>query len=317
MKNLFPCTLLRSCKIPSSTIISTKIRTLPIFYNACSSQLPLYPSRLDLPFVKNFRTISCAQNLSSTVEYSSTSNDSFLNLDPKQNQTSFSNSSNLESVSETKTEDGNDKVIHIFMKNTPRHTGRKCQTEDPSPLSRKQNSSKPIISPPPITITSTNIFVREEYRQKKPRIYNGKMLIGYNKVLMEKWNTFSDEEKRPYIEKAKIERLKLQENLKEWWENVDLNLVKLENKRRENINAIRKAKGKYKMPLLKNPFLEKNNTPNAFCIFLKNEKSNYSHLRPTEQFKAVARDWKELSDEEKGYYNDLYNEEIKKANPEL
>ncbi|PVV03351.1 hypothetical protein BB560_002178 [Smittium megazygosporum] len=180
------------------------------------------------------------------------------------------------------------------------------------PKSRKMtNSIKPIVKPPKISTNPFNLYCKDQITalfDENPQFQLD--ISSQVKILLEKWRTLSDEEKKPFKEKAQERKSILIKEAEQWWENVDPNLVKLENIRRKNINVERKESGKPLLREIKNPFAPKS-LPTAYAIFVKDVYSLFLNVGPAERMKSIAQKWNHLSQDEKQKYKERFLESKK------
>ncbi|PVV02371.1 hypothetical protein BB560_003172 [Smittium megazygosporum] len=181
---------------------------------------------------------------------------------------------------------------------------QKIQQMQEKEFEKKLNSKHKLINPPSLRkVTPVNIFIKESYKlanlpEKSTLNQRINVLIDARK----KWNQLSSEVKAEYYKKADQENLELIQKAKEWWANPDWELLKLENKRIERINASRKSVGKKPLSIIKNPFIKKrqNNTYAVFTkhMYSKNLVSGEIHLSS----KTLSQLWKNLPESEKLKY---------------
>ncbi|PVV04633.1 hypothetical protein BB560_000856 [Smittium megazygosporum] len=121
------------------------------------------------------------------------------------------------------------------------------------------------------------------------------------KNLQNQWKSLSEEEKAIYEKKADEANAERIKQAKEWWDNVDPELVKLENLRIDRINVKRKEQGLKREGKVKNPFF--NGGKPAYAAFVKDMYSqNIVSGNPIENSKHVSEIWKTLSQQEKDFY---------------
>ncbi|PVU88823.1 hypothetical protein BB561_005681 [Smittium simulii] len=133
------------------------------------------------------------------------------------------------------------------------------------------------------------------------------------KIMSKKWKLMSESEKLEYEQKMKLLKHSYTAELHKWWDNVDKNLVKLENRRRRVINKIRKANGICKLSLLVDP-REPTRPSTAYYLFVKDIKeSNNQELaaRYIDFSKYTSAKWKELPESEKDIYRNKFTSAFK------
>ncbi|PVV02856.1 hypothetical protein BB560_002675 [Smittium megazygosporum] len=176
-------------------------------------------------------------------------------------------------------------------------------------LDKQLNSIRKLIHPPSITKISGRIeFMRDRLNSLKSSMNgNASVLTSSLKTLHQEWTNLDPKEKERYNVIAESRNSERLAKAREWWSKADLNMVKLENKRRKNLNVARKAQGKHPLHKIANPFAEKVlYSPFSFFIseFSKNSKLNDS-LGPFSLAKA-ATTWNSLSEAEKETYRSAH-----------
>ncbi|PVV00575.1 hypothetical protein BB560_005040 [Smittium megazygosporum] len=174
-----------------------------------------------------------------------------------------------------------------------------------SEIERKLTSHKKLFKQPSFTkkISPYTLYISEVSKS-----INSERKLGIreiNSVLKDsnrEWRSLSSEEKEEFKIKAEVINSERLEKAKQWWESIDTNLISMENKRRRNMSAERKAQGVRALPLIINPTKKRNNS-SPYSLFVKETyKSLNTTESPVKLAKIFAEKWKALPEEQKNYY---------------
>ncbi|PVV02375.1 hypothetical protein BB560_003174 [Smittium megazygosporum] len=163
-------------------------------------------------------------------------------------------------------------------------------------------SRKPVIKPPSIRKRSPfMIFVKEFALESKEKNQDSISSSGVVVHASEKWKSLTADEKALYQIKTEEYNAQQLEIAKTWWETADMNLVKLENRRRRNVNARNRALDKNRVSMLRNPFVKKKLNPYiAFAKELYEKKVLSGNL--DNNAKTISKMWNDLSEAQKEKY---------------
>ncbi|PVU97300.1 hypothetical protein BB561_000651 [Smittium simulii] len=155
------------------------------------------------------------------------------------------------------------------------------------------------------------IFVQAEYKRMKsdPNYEIAlKDFVQNAKNISAKWKFITESEKLEYQQTYKIFKEQHTTELYKWWDNVDKNLIKMENRRRRSINKIRKANGIKRLSKLVDPRAPKM-PASAYTMFQMDLKKSNRPDAPTRYIdfsKYTVVKWKKLPESEKNIYKDKY-----------
>ncbi|PVV04043.1 hypothetical protein BB560_001463 [Smittium megazygosporum] len=177
-------------------------------------------------------------------------------------------------------------------------------------IEKKLNRKNRLIIPPSTRKLSVFSFFSKEFFNsiEKPQKPDEKKNTEIFKNAASRWVSLDPKEKARYQKLAANANLERIQKAKEWWANADLELIKLENKRRKKLNIERKALGKRPLAKIKNPFKIKNPSrtltfSSSFTNFIKYVYSKkLVSGNVVKNSKTISEMWKKLSDEEKARY---------------
>ncbi|KAI0746290.1 hypothetical protein C8Q80DRAFT_1271207 [Daedaleopsis nitida] len=161
--------------------------------------------------------------------------------------------------------------------------------------------------PPLKAKTSFNLFIQEQYRLSGPTGDRASFLER-GKELAARWKAMSEEEKKPYVDKAAEAAIEYKKAREEYFTNVDPRIVRA-------LNAQRKAKGQYLVHAPPGLLPRKPLTPylRYFLDVFKTVDlpSDVPVGKDSIAFrsKKVGEMWKVLPAEEKEHYNSLHAKE--------
>ncbi|PVU93740.1 hypothetical protein BB561_003073 [Smittium simulii] len=178
-------------------------------------------------------------------------------------------------------------------------------------LNNKSSVNKRLVVPS-FPSSSRGLFIKDEYAKIKNDLLDSTHVLStQNKIkdISLKWKLMAEAEKLEYEQKYKLLKEQFTATLYKWWDTIDKNLVKMENRRRKNINKIRKSKGINALAMLVDPRAPKR-PPHSYAMFVKDiKKSNHPDLpnNKIDFIKYVAAKWNKLPETEKNIYRDKYN----------
>ncbi|PVU90627.1 hypothetical protein BB561_004798 [Smittium simulii] len=188
---------------------------------------------------------------------------------------------------------------------------KKKATMEKLKLNNKPSANKRLVVPS-FPRSLYRLFIQDEYAKIKNDVLDSTHVLSTKPQLKDislKWKLMAEAEKLEYEQKYKLLKEQFNTTLYKWWDTIDKNLVKMENRRRKNINKIRKDKGINALKMLVDPRAPKR-PPYAYGMFVKDlKKSNHSDL-PTEYIdfiKYAAAKWNKLPESEKDIYRDKSN----------
>ncbi|PVU86028.1 hypothetical protein BB561_006831 [Smittium simulii] len=167
--------------------------------------------------------------------------------------------------------------------------------------------------------SSFKLYIQDELKKIKndPSYTNNSNNLMQNiKNISANWNIMTESEKLEYEQKYKLLKQQHTNELYKWWDNVDKNLIKFENRRRRSFNIINKDTNIRKLPMLVDPRTPKR-PASAYGIFVKVLKqSNHINLptKPVDFIKFAAAIWTQLPESEKDIYRFKYNTAIQLYN---
>ncbi|KAF9451578.1 hypothetical protein P691DRAFT_807432 [Macrolepiota fuliginosa MF-IS2] len=146
------------------------------------------------------------------------------------------------------------------------------------------------------------MFMTEERtRLDKPKNLGESATI--TKTLSQKWATVSDEEKQVYITKAEAEAARRTKEWNEWIAQIDPAVLR-------KINANRAAAGKQR--IIRHTNINGPRRPTtAYLRFFQNFMRENPSIPVKEATQQAAAIWKELPEEKKQPYRNMYEEEKK------
>ncbi|KAF5354050.1 hypothetical protein D9756_007212 [Leucocoprinus leucothites] len=115
-----------------------------------------------------------------------------------------------------------------------------------------------------------------------------------------KWKTMTDEEKKPYQDKANVENEKLTKEYEQWKNSVDPKVLKA-------INNKRKAAGK---PRILGPKSESKMPLTSWIRFLGDFKTQQEPMKYKELLKLAGPAWRDLPADRKKVYEDAYAKDL-------
>ncbi|PVV01016.1 hypothetical protein BB560_004583 [Smittium megazygosporum] len=180
-------------------------------------------------------------------------------------------------------------------------------------IEKKLNSRLRLITPPKMKqAASRNIFIKESFQNRQAldgsnNLRDANLLMRANDL----WKNLRAEEKAKYKKKADELNAERMDLLKEWWDNADEKLIKLENKRVQRINIKNKQENKPLEKKLKNPFLKPTINSNGVnssrkSVYAEFTKDMYAKKvvcgGVINNYKQLSQLWHNLSKEEKDQY---------------
>ncbi|PVU86657.1 hypothetical protein BB561_006610 [Smittium simulii] len=192
-------------------------------------------------------------------------------------------------------------------------------------LHKQLTETAPLIVP--VFVQSAYMhFTQNEFAKIKNDLKDPTLLLKSKKILKDisvSWKLMTEAEKLKHEQKYKLLKEQYTIELYKWWDNVDKNLIKLENRRRRSINKINKGANKHKLSMLVDPRRLKK-PANITALFLIDFQKLNDPEAPTKRVdfvKYCAAKWKLLPETEKNKYRDkymaavkLYKEASKKCN---
>ncbi|PVU93088.1 hypothetical protein BB559_003446 [Furculomyces boomerangus] len=175
----------------------------------------------------------------------------------------------------------------------------------------KLNSSRAIVTPPSShRVNGYTMFFSDFMTDLKSQniTLNIQECASRAKEAGAKWKTLSEAEKNSFEERARVLSEKKQKEHLDWWKNVDPAIIKLENKRRANLNSKLAESGKRKLKKLVNPLIPKKPATPFFLYINDMIKSGEKEesVSIIDFVSDLAKRWNLLSEFEKSKYVDLY-----------
>ncbi|PVU86385.1 hypothetical protein BB561_006724 [Smittium simulii] len=155
--------------------------------------------------------------------------------------------------------------------------------------------------------SSYNLYIQDEYAKLKKDSKDPTLLLESRKILKDislSWKLMNEAEKLEYQRKYKLRKEQFTTELYKWWDNVDKNLIKLENRHRRKINKIRKASGINSLKMLVDPRAPKR-PPAPYVMFVNDlRKSNPpgAPIIKSDFVKYCVAKWAQLPETEKNLY---------------
>ncbi|PVU92933.1 hypothetical protein BB561_003530 [Smittium simulii] len=208
------------------------------------------------------------------------------------------------------------KMKLIQAKNKEKEKKRLEAKKVENKISKMLTGNKKLIKPPPLIYNTYQFYIRDEFKKLKsdpPISIELKKSSQIFSSISKKWKLLTEAEKLEYEQKMKLLKNSYTAELHKWWDDVDKNLVKLENRRRRFTNKIRKAKGMSKLSMLVDPRKPKR-PPAAYVMFSDDlKKSNNLEVpnKNTDFGKYASSKWKELPESEKDIYRNKFTSAFK------
>ncbi|PVU86390.1 hypothetical protein BB561_006719 [Smittium simulii] len=168
------------------------------------------------------------------------------------------------------------------------------------------------LSVPHFLRSSYNVYIQDEFAKIKKVLVNPTQLLkGHKnfKDVSERWSFMNEAEKLKYEQKFILLKEQYTTELYKWWDNIDKNLIKLENRRRRVMNKINKNTNIHKYTMLVDPRAPKRPVVANLMFHIDLEKLNPPDA-PIERIvftKYAAAKWLQLSESEKDIYRVKYN----------
>ncbi|PVU88822.1 hypothetical protein BB561_005680 [Smittium simulii] len=178
-------------------------------------------------------------------------------------------------------------------------------------MSKMLTGNKEIIKMPELIYNPYNFFTKAEFKKLKSDPLITIELKTPTQIftrISKKWKLLTEAEKLEYDQKIKLLKQLYTAKLHKWWDDVDKNLVKLENRRRRFINKIRKANGIRKLSMLVDP--RKPKRPMMVYLMFSDDLKKSNNLevpnKNTDFSKYTSAKWKELPESEKDIYRNKF-----------
>ncbi|KAJ1973862.1 hypothetical protein H4R34_004933 [Dimargaris verticillata] len=171
-----------------------------------------------------------------------------------------------------------------------------------------------VVKPPKTALKGYNVYIRERF-QKEP--HQGKASEALRHI-SQGWHQLSPAEQGAYNQRAAAATVERQQAAKDFYHNLPVAQLELENRRRRQLN---KKKGT-KLPMLKFPDFPKRGR-NPFSIFLAEfirSPSNQHQFDPSRlstAFAAAGQKWRVMPEHEKSRYQEMAKKDHARYQGEL
>ncbi|KAJ1980934.1 hypothetical protein H4R35_000929 [Dimargaris xerosporica] len=170
-----------------------------------------------------------------------------------------------------------------------------------------------VVKPPKTVIKGFNVYIRECFQESQ----QGKASEVIRQI-SQGWHQLSPAEQDAYNQRAAAATVERQQAAKEFYHNLPVAKLELENRRRRQLN---KKKGT-KLPMLKFPDAPKRGRT-SFAFFLTefirspSNQRQFDPSRPSTAFAAAGQQWRTMPQHEKNRYQEMAKKDHARYQSEL